>query len=255
MSHRRQTLEAISKLLSYPTETYVEAAEMLYVILQSELPEAAECMAKFGAYAEPLEVHELEENYARTFDINPACALEVGWHLFGEEYTRGLFLVRLRGEMRDRGIEESAELPDHVAHVLAVVAAMPDDEAQRFVRACVLPAVDKMCKALEDADSPYRHVVRCLAGVLEHEFGRAEPAHGDDQPAGAGLTAMPQGDPLRDFPMPCTSCEPVELVPLWMNYHDNPETSAPLPPYASLDGDAPIPVMQRGAPRQGQSHG
>jgi len=34
-----------------------------------------------------------------TFDINPACALEVGWHLFGEDYMRGQFLVRMREEL------------------------------------------------------------------------------------------------------------------------------------------------------------
>ena len=81
-------------------------------------------MAAFGAYSEPRDLHELEETYARTFDINPACALEVGWHLFGEEYARGLFLVRLRGEMREHGVEESSELPDHITHVLALIAAM-----------------------------------------------------------------------------------------------------------------------------------
>ncbi len=44
---------------------------------------------------------------------------------------------------------ESAELPDHISHVLAIVAAMPDDEATRFVTACVQPAVEKMNAALD----------------------------------------------------------------------------------------------------------
>ncbi len=213
MSHRSQTLEALARLLSYPTETYVEAAELLYVILQSELPEAAKCMAEFGAFVEPRETDELEEIYARTFDINPACALEIGWHLFGEEYTRGLLLVRLRAEMRDRGLEESAELPDHIAHVLALIAVMPHQDAQRFVHACVQAAVDKMHAALDGAESPYRHVLRCLVLVLEHEFGRAESSGHDETGAPVSL-APPQGDPLRDFPMPCGGCEPVELVEL-----------------------------------------
>ena len=133
MSHRRQTLEAISKLLSYPTETYVEAAEMLYVILQSELPEAAEVHGEVWR-AMPNRwkfTNWRRTTPARSTSIRPV-RLEVGWHLFGEEYTRGLFLVRLRGEMRDRGIEESSELPDHVAHVLAVVAAMPARRGAAF---------------------------------------------------------------------------------------------------------------------------
>ena len=48
---------------------------------------------------------------------------------FGEEYARGMFLVRMREEMRKYNLAESVELPDHISHVLAVVAAMPDDEA------------------------------------------------------------------------------------------------------------------------------
>ena len=226
-SHRYRTLEAISELLCYPTESYVQAAELLYVIFQSELPEVAKCIARFGQAIEPRDLHELEENYARTFDINPACALEVGWHLFGEEYARGSLLVRLRNEMRSRGVEESAELPDHLSHVLALVAVMSHDEAQQFVRACVLPAVDKMHHALEAAENDYRHVVRSLLIFLEHEFGR-NPSSDDDHATDADTA--PRGDPLRDFPMPIGVPESVELVPLRMNYHD----STPREPLASF---------------------
>ncbi len=41
-----------------------------------------------------------EELYTRTFDLNPVCALEIGWHLFGEDYERGAFLVRMRDQLR-----------------------------------------------------------------------------------------------------------------------------------------------------------
>ena len=225
MSHRTQALSAFAKLLSYPTETYVEAAEVLYVILQDALPEAAESMSRFGAFVEPLELTALEELYASTFDVNPACALEVGWHLFGEEYARGLFLVRLRNEMRERGLEESTELPDHLAHVLAIIAAMNQDEAERFVQACVHPAVDKMQQALERVENPFRDVIRCLSLVLEDEFGRAADSD-DDLSEPVVRSAAPHGDPLRDFPMPCVSCEPDETVELQMDLPRTPEMEA-----------------------------
>ena len=111
----------------------------MYVILQGEIPEAAKAAADFGAFAEQHELWEVEEAFTRTFDVNPTCALEVGWHLFGEEYARGMFLVRMREELRKYSLPESAELPDHIAHVLAVVAAMPDDEAAQL-RAGLRPA-------------------------------------------------------------------------------------------------------------------
>ena len=111
--------------------------ELLYLIVQAELPEAAQGISEFGQFVEQCGEFELEEAYTRTFDVNPACALEIGWHLFGEDYMRGQFLVRMRGELAKYGIPESSELPDHLTHVLAVIAAMPDDEARDSrTRAC-----------------------------------------------------------------------------------------------------------------------
>ena len=198
----QKTLRALSRLLSYPDEQTVEAAELLYIILQGEVPQAASEISQFGEYAERHELWEFEEAFTRTFDVNPACALEVGWHLFGEEYARGMFLVRMREELRKYGLSESAELPDHITHVLAVVGAMPDDEAERFVCACVLPAVRKMQQALDGKQSPYGHVVECLALVLHHVWGQGEALIDGSESAHPDRDAIPGGvDLLHAFPV------------------------------------------------------
>ena len=31
---------------------------------------------------------DLQEMYTRTFDINAVCTLEVGWHIYGEDYAQ-----------------------------------------------------------------------------------------------------------------------------------------------------------------------
>jgi nitrate reductase molybdenum cofactor assembly chaperone len=220
-----KTLRSLSCLLSYPDEQTVEAAELLYVILQGELPEAAETMSEFGAFLEQHELWEVEEAFTGTFDVNPSCALEVGWHLFGEEYARGLFLVRMREEMRKYGIEESGELTDHITHVLSIIAAMPDDEATRFVTACVLPAVKKMHSALQDKDSPYGNVVCCLALILNHVWGNGESLTDGSEAEHLGNNRNPDGvDLLHAFPVAdvdfgcgdggCGSSEPDGLVQL-----------------------------------------
>jgi nitrate reductase delta subunit len=219
MSHLPKVLNALSKLLSYPDEHTVQTAELLYVLLMDETPEAASEASVFGSYAEQHELYELEETFTRTFDVNPTCALEVGWHLFGEEYARGMFLVRMREELRQYSLPESTELPDHVCHVLAVLAAMPEDEATRFVKACVQPAVEKMNSVLEGKGTPYGHVVSCLALVLRHTWG--EPAETTEYASNRGSGAF-ASDPLRAaFPVAAvmaggaSSCgEPLDLVPL-----------------------------------------
>lgn len=235
MSHIPKILDALSRLLSYPDEQTVQSAELLYVVLAGELPEAAAEAAKFGAYMERHDLHEVEEAFTRTFDVNPACALEVGWHLFGEEYARGMFLVRMREELRKYQLSESVELPDHLAHVLAIVAAMPDDEATSFVRACVAPAVLTMKKALDELDTPYRHLVECLSMTLTHVWGEValDPDASTDRDGAFG------GDLLRAFPVgDVGGCEdecgsdcgvaPLDLVQLQTNA-PNTESEAPTP--------------------------
>ncbi len=202
MSHVPKVLNAFSRLLSYPNEHTVETVEFLYVVLQGEIPAAASGVADFGAFLEQHEVWEAEELFTGTFDVNPACALEVGWHLFGEEYARGMFLVRMREELRKYGLPESVELPDHLSHVLAVVAAMPDDEATRFVQACVQPAVEKMNQAVAEKETPYRHVVSSLASVLQHVWG----ASAAGQRQRVLESSSTETDLLRAFPVADVGC-------------------------------------------------
>ncbi len=117
---------------------------------------------------------DLEELYARTFDFTPSCALEIGWHLFGEDYNRGALLVRLREELARHGVQESCELPDHLAHVLPLLDRMKPDEAARFAPACVTPAVKKILAGFEGKQNPYEYVFRGLIAMLDIEFGDGE---------------------------------------------------------------------------------
>lgn len=197
-----KTLRSLSCLLDYPTEETIEAAELLYIILQGELPEAAKEMSDFGVFLDSHEHWQIEETFSNTFDVNPECALEIGWHLFGEEYARGMFLVRMRKELRKYNLEESTELPDHVTHVLAVVGAMPEEEAEHFVTSCVLPAIKKMYVTMEGKDSPYRHVISCLALVLNHVWGEGGSLTDFSEVTHVDSSGVPDGvDLLHAFPV------------------------------------------------------
>jgi len=163
-------LGGFGEVLSYPGAKYAEQARRLNCLLAERLPDAAKHIAAFAEHTTPLSTTDQEEQFTRTFDINPACALEVGWHLFGEDYSRGLFLVRMREEMRRHGLAESQELPDHITHVLEVAGAMPHDAAAGFVRACVYAALLKMSAALKRKESPYADVMAALELVLADLF-------------------------------------------------------------------------------------
>lgn len=90
-----------------------------------------------------------EELYARTFLVHPILSLECGWHLYGEEYERGVLMARIRERMRALGVPEAPELPDHLANVLPLADAMDEEERGLFVGAVVLPAVRRMVEGLK----------------------------------------------------------------------------------------------------------
>ena len=80
-----------------------------------------------------LEIHkfsllELQELYTRTFDLSPVCALEVGYHLFGEDYKRGEFLARLRETENPYELGQEQQLPDYLPVVLRLLGQMEDAE-------------------------------------------------------------------------------------------------------------------------------
>jgi len=223
-----RALGTISRLLRYPDNHYVQLAELLYVVVQSELPVAAKSVSQFGQFVEGCDPHALEEAYTHTFDVNPDCALEVGWHLFGEDYMRGQFLVRMRRELAKYEIPELSELPDHLTHVLAVIAAMPAEEASRFIHACVFPALAKIQTTLDKHASPYRHLIRCLVLALEQYVGPGEawtnedvrlPRRAGPLPGHNGRRPPGMADPLLSYPMPAYRCgNRPELVPLHMEF-------------------------------------
>ncbi len=200
MSHIPKVMDAFARLLSYPDQHSSQAAELLYVVLRDEIDGAGREMSRFGEFLEQHDAWQIEEAFTGTFDVNPTCALEVGWHLFGEEYARGMFLVRMREEMRKYDLAESVELPDHISHVLAIVAAMPDDEAVRFVKACVQPAIAKMNDALARNGFSLSTRGRMLGHRDRAQVGRGRGGGAARRPA---VRRVATGSAAR---IPCGSC-------------------------------------------------
>ena len=152
----------LAGLLTYPGNDYPA------LVQQCEPRQPA--LAAFEADIALLSTAELQELFTRTFDLNPLCCLEIGWHLFGENHERGALMVRLRQELRRHGLAESTELPDHLSLVLRLLAHMEPERAGDFAGACVLPALEKMLAAFADKGNAFQKLLLAVRDLVRGDF-------------------------------------------------------------------------------------
>jgi nitrate reductase molybdenum cofactor assembly chaperone len=148
--------ERLARVFEYPDENYARYCR-----------EAG--LAEFADQAESLGVPAMQELYTNTFDWNPAASLDLSWHLYGEQYARGEFLVTMRRTLRKYGIAETAELPDHLTHVLSLMSRLEPDAAESAARDYAAPAVAKLVASLEQAQSPFAAPMRAVRAALPVE--------------------------------------------------------------------------------------
>jgi nitrate reductase delta subunit len=114
--------DSLADLLTFPYAPLVPRARACAAALRLSNGAAADAVVRFCEAIQTQPQASLQEDYTDTFDLEPACSLELGWHLFGDTHDRGGFLAVLRDDLRQAGVEETAGLPDHLAHLLSLVA-------------------------------------------------------------------------------------------------------------------------------------
>ena len=155
--------DALAAVLTYPDENYLEAVREA---ARAAPPEIEQPLQEFARELEGKNTLELQELFTVTFDLNPVCSLELGWHLFGENYDRGLLLVRMRQLLRLHRFAETGELPDHLSYALRLIARMDSEARHDFAAAIVLPALGKMLDAFRDKPNPYKKVLEAIKTQL-----------------------------------------------------------------------------------------
>jgi nitrate reductase delta subunit len=162
--------ERFAGLFEYPGEDYPARAEDCRAALRREQSEAAAPFEEFYSPIQNLNTDELQELFTRTFDLNPMCTLEIGWQLYGEDYQRGEFLVKMREQLRKYDLQESGELPDHLSHALALLAHLEPDEAAEFAGSYLLPALDKMRTSWREGRNGFAALLESVFARLRAEF-------------------------------------------------------------------------------------
>lgn len=168
------TMDLLAELVRYPESglgaLVDEASSGFADAGEAELSAA---LQTFGERCRQNSDSEIAETFTRTFDLSASCALELGWHLFGESYDRGLYLVWMRNKLRNFGLVESSDLPDHFSYAVRILARLDDEDAGDFARLCILPALTKIELGFKDDDNPYQSLLRAVMDFLTKTFGPA----------------------------------------------------------------------------------
>ena len=135
----------LSQLFLYPKEGYKEKVRECMSYLEKNYPDAAISFQRFYNFMEGKELHEIEEIFGITFHIQAICYLDIGYVLFGEDYSRGEFLVNMKREQAKINHDCGEELADNLPHVLQLMSESDDAEfVEELTARAILPAVEKM---------------------------------------------------------------------------------------------------------------
>lgn len=107
-----------------------------------------------------------QEEYVRAFDLDAACTLDMGWHLFGESPERGRFLVILREAIGRADVRERAELPDYLPTLLRLIGREQPDMACELAET-IAPAVRDVHERLKARQNGFAGALGTVLEALE----------------------------------------------------------------------------------------
>ncbi|HJW10026.1 MAG TPA: molecular chaperone TorD family protein [Holophagaceae bacterium] len=158
-------MPALADLLAYPDESLKPKAVAVAESVKWYAETWEDLLEAFALHLQLTPLRELEETYTSVFDMNPSASLEIGWHLFGETYKRGVFLANLKETHRTYGVPEGTDLPDHLATLLRLLGRLPQEEAESLTRDCLLPALAKLRPKVAGA-APYDTLLEAIDLLL-----------------------------------------------------------------------------------------
>nr|WP_202111755.1 nitrate reductase molybdenum cofactor assembly chaperone [Saccharibacillus sp. WB 17] len=181
----------VTKLYDYKTSFGFFASQLMYpqkldfhpAFLEESFADSHPAYADAHAYwnkMHELSLDEIQEQYTETFDFQKDCALYMTYFKFEDAKERGQMLLRLKILYEMFGLEmPEGELPDYLPLMCEFLYAaewMKERKAPenfRLIFGVLEDGTYHLLAALEQLDSPYRHLVqglrRTLKACLEQE--------------------------------------------------------------------------------------
>lgn len=132
-------------------------------------------LEKFYNFLPVDSVQSMQELYIRSFDVQAATTLDIGYVLFSDDYKRGEILVHLNRECNIAKVDCGSELSDHLPNVLRLISNHSDYTfLNELVKELVAPALHKMIsefdlKRSEKRDEFYKKQYKTL---IDNDYKR-----------------------------------------------------------------------------------
>lgn len=142
--------ENFADVFNYPNESLRKIVINNQNLLEENYPEAAEEFIHFTNFSKSTEIHEWEEIYTRSFDVQALTTLDLGYVLFGDDYKRGELLVKLSKEHNKVNNLYYNELADHLPNVLRLLGKLKDEDLIADIISLILqPALTKIASEFQ----------------------------------------------------------------------------------------------------------
>jgi nitrate reductase molybdenum cofactor assembly chaperone len=150
MNELKDHYTRLAALFCYPDAEFAARVREVQAFLDETCPDASKELKEFTEFASQASLVELEELYTRSFDVQAAATLDLGYVLFGDDYKRGALLVNLSGEHREAGVDCGHELPDHLPNVLQLLDAIRKPRLrEELVQRIVAPALRRIIEEFD----------------------------------------------------------------------------------------------------------
>lgn len=167
---KRLTLKAISILLQYPDDGLTELLDSVDEAMQEcSIDGARDRLASLTSYMRKTPLLRLQEEYSKTFDLDPQMSLNITYHSWGDKRERGNALARLGEIYKNAGFETiTSELPDYIPLMLEFFS-ISTPGAYSPIFKDYANEIATLGSRLKKAESPYAALFEIMLDTLKPE--------------------------------------------------------------------------------------
>jgi nitrate reductase assembly molybdenum cofactor insertion protein NarJ len=197
--------EKLAMLFQYPDSEYPLRIREVETILSQLYPDLLLTYKEFANYVYSSSGEQLEELFARTFDVQAITTLDIGYVLFGDDYKRGELLVNLNREHSEADNDCGNELADNLSNLLKLLPKMQNSALRyELIQKIIMPALTKIIREFEvesinmknkvykkqyktiieqskDYGRIYRNPLMVVYKIIEQDFGYVKPAEEENK--------------------------------------------------------------------------